>query len=56
MSYLYTTPGHINYLELLAVKLALAPLFNNGSDIHVRVMPDNTTAVSYINSLGGCNG
>ena len=45
---------HINYLELLAVKLALASLFDNRSNIHVRVMSDNTTTVSYINSMGGC--
>ena len=43
---------HINYLELLAVKLALASLFANRSNIHVRVMSDNTTTVSYINSMG----
>ena len=45
---------HINYLELLAVDLALSSLFNNRSDIHIRVMSDNTTAVSYINAMGGC--
>ena len=45
---------HINYLELLAVKLALASLFANRSNIHVRVMSDNTPTVSYINSMGGC--
>ena len=45
---------HINYLELLAVKLSLASLFDNRSNIHVRVMSDNTTTVSYINSMGGC--
>lgn len=32
---------HINYLELLAVKLALASLFDNRSDIHVRVMSEH---------------
>jgi len=41
-------------LELLAVKLALSSLFNNRSDIHVGVMSDNTTAVSYINAVGEC--
>ena len=40
-------------LELLAVKLALSPLFNNRSNIHVKVMSDNTTAVSYNNAMGG---
>ena len=37
-------------------KLALSSLFNNRSDIHVRVMSDNTTAVSYINAIGGGGG
>ena len=45
---------HINYLELLAVKLALSSLLNARYNIHVRVMSDNNTAVSYINSMGGC--
>ena len=31
----------------------MSSLFNNRSDIHVRVMSDNTTAVSYINAIGG---
>ena len=47
---------HINYLELSAVDLALSSLFNNRSDIHIRVMSDNTTAVSYINAMGGGGG
>ena len=46
--------GHINYLELLAVKLALSSLLDARNNIHVRVMSDNNTAVSYINSMGGC--
>ena len=45
---------YINHLELLAVKLALVFLFDNRSDIHVRVMSENTTKVTYINSMGGC--
>ena len=45
---------HINYLELLAVKLAMCSLLDGRSNIHVRVMSDNTTAVSYINAMGGC--
>ena len=44
----------INYLELLAVKLALSFLLDARNNIHVRVMSDNNTAVSYINSMGGC--
>ena len=42
---------HINYLELLAVKLALSSLLNARNNIHVRFMSDNNTAVSYINSI-----
>ena len=45
---------HINYLELLAVKLAPSSLLDARNNIHVRVMSDNNTAVSYINSMGGC--
>ena len=45
---------HINYLELLAVKLALSSLLVDRRNIHVRIMSDNMTAVSYINSMGGC--
>ncbi len=45
---------HINCLELLAIHLALLSLFKNRSNIHVRIMCDNTTAVSYINEMGGC--
>ena len=43
-----------NYLELLAVRLALASLLAGRSNIHVRIMSDNTTTISYINSMGGC--
>ena len=45
---------HIHYFYLFAVKLALASLFDNRSNIHLRVMSDNTTTVSYISSMGGC--
>ncbi len=45
--------AHINYLELLAIFLALKhflPLLRN---CHVLVRTDNTTAVAYINRQGG---
>ena len=45
---------HINCLELLAVKFALKsylPLQRNTR--HIRIMSDNTTAISYINRQGG---
>ena len=45
---------HINYLELQAVYLALSSMLNNETDVHVRVMCDNVTAVTYINEMGGC--
>ena len=44
---------HINYLELLAVKFALSSLLVDRRNIHVRIMSDNMTAVSYLNSMGG---
>ena len=43
----------INYLELKAIQLALLssiPLY--GGCKHVRVLSDNTTAISYINKKG----
>ena len=45
---------HINSLELLAVKFSLMSLLHGSHDIHVRIMSDNTTVVSYINEMGGC--
>ena len=44
--------NHINFLELLAAFLALQT-FVSQSNIHVRLKLDNTTAVSYINNMGG---
>ena len=44
---------HINQLELLAVLFSLRSLLNDVSNVHIRVMSDNTTAVHYIDSLGG---
>ena len=29
-------------------------LLHGSHDIHVRIMSDNTTVVSYINEMGGC--
>jgi hypothetical protein len=50
----FESTKHINYLELLAVKLALISLLNDRLNIHIRIMSDNTTVVSYINAMGGC--
>ena len=47
------TTYHINVLELLAVKLGLRSLLVDCRGQHIRVVSDNTTAVSYINGMGG---
>ncbi len=44
---------HINILELLAVQFSLSALFSDVHGQHVRVESDNTTVISYINSVGG---
>ena len=44
---------HINALELKAIFLGLACFLKDISSQHVRIFSDNTTAVSYINKLGG---
>ena len=44
---------HINVLELLAVKHGLAALCNEFSSIHLCVKSDSSTAVNYINNMGG---
>ncbi|CAB4007500.1 Transposon Tf2-6 poly [Paramuricea clavata] len=44
---------HINYLELRAVLFGLQSLCREISNAHVKVMTDNTTAVVYINNMGG---
>ena len=43
----------INYRELLAVKLALVRLANNLKDCQILLRVDNTTAIAYINRMGG---
>lgn len=49
--------NHINYLELLAVRLALLGLANKLSNCAILLRTDNTTAISYIEKMGGggCN-
>ena len=44
---------HINYLELLTVKLALETLAAGLRDAQILLRVDNTTAISYINKMGG---
>ena len=45
----------INYLEILAVLLALKSFSDEVSGGHVKVMSDNTTAVACINQMGTCH-
>lgn len=44
---------HINYLELLAVLLGLKSYAAHESDCAILLRVDNTTAISYINRMGG---
>ena len=45
--------NHINYLEVLAALYALQAFVPNLQDVHVRLKLDNSTAVAYINKMGG---
>ncbi len=44
---------HINYFDTTAAFLALQAFCKHMSNIHVRLELDNTTAVTYINNMGG---
>lgn len=44
---------HINFLELLAVFLGLKSLVDNESNCAILLRVDNTTAISYVNRMGG---
>ncbi|XP_067216270.1 uncharacterized protein [Linepithema humile] len=44
---------HINYLELLTVYLALCKLAIDVRNCQILLRIDNTTAISYINKMGG---
>ena len=44
--------NHINYLELLAILYSLQAFKENIKNAHVKVMCENTTAVSCINHMG----
>lgn len=44
---------HINYLELLSAFLALKSLAKDKRDCNILLRIDNTTAISYINRMGG---
>lgn len=47
------TKHHINYLELLAVFLGLKSFASDDNNCTILLRVDNTTAISYINRLGG---
>ena len=49
------TQHDINYLEMLAVFLALKSFSNTISGKHVKLLVDNTTAVTTINQMGTCH-
>lgn len=44
---------HINYLELLANFLGLKCFANTHSNCSILLRVDNTTAISYVNHMGG---
>ena len=44
---------HINFKELMAVKLALVSLCDEMKDCSILLRIDNTTAITYINKMGG---
>ena len=45
--------NNINYLELLSIFYGLQSLYVNCLDIHIQVQSDNTSAIKYINDMGG---
>ena len=44
---------HINVLELKAIKIGIYTYCKNKDFLHVKVMGDNVTAISYVNDMGG---
>jgi hypothetical protein len=44
---------HINVLELQAAYFALKALCGQESELHIQIQLDNSTAVAYINNMGG---
>ncbi|XP_063991173.1 uncharacterized protein LOC135169803 [Diachasmimorpha longicaudata] len=43
---------HINFLELLTIKIALRELTSELSNCKILIRVDNTTAISYLNKMG----
>ena len=44
---------HINYLELKAAWFVIRTFLKDKKNIHVRINVDNTTALAYLNNMGG---
>ena len=44
---------HVNILKLLAIYMAARSYCKSNAYKHVRIMSDNTTAISYVNNMGG---
>ena len=57
IGWILSTPdkaNHINFLQLLAIKYALVnyrKMWKNSQ--HIRVKSDSTTAIAYVNNMGG---
>lgn len=49
----YEKKNHINYLELMAAFFGLKCFTKNLSNCEVLLRVDNTTAIAYINRMGG---
>ena len=45
--------AHINVLELKAAFFGLRSLCTHDKDVHIQLQLDNTTAVAYLNKMGG---
>jgi hypothetical protein len=41
---------HVNYLEMFAILLGLQTFVKDRSQVHIRIMTDNTTAISVLNT------
>ena len=44
---------HINHLELKEIYLGLKALCSTKANVHIKLLSDNQTAVSYIKNMGG---
>lgn len=44
---------HINALELKAANIAVKSITKNKQNVHIHLKMDNTTAVTYVNKMGG---